>query len=85
MKEISFVRDGERAQLLRVGRIIDGIVLVLDLLHVIEKLCVANHIFYGKGSDITKGLVCKRTFRILQDICSSGSKRKPSNGNENEA
>lgn len=60
------VTDGERALQIRVGRIMNGVVLVLDFLHVLEKLWEAGHAFYGEGSDLAEEFVRNRALRILQ-------------------
>jgi len=43
-----------------------GVVLVLDLLHVLEKLWAAGHALYGEGSDDAEEFVRDRALRILK-------------------
>lgn len=60
------VTDGERALQLRVGRIMKDVVLILDFLHVLEKLWEAGHAFYGEGNVRAEEFVRKRALNILQ-------------------
>lgn len=60
------VTDGERALQIRVMRIIRDAVLVLDLLHVLEKLWTAGHALYGEGTSEAGEYVRERTLRILK-------------------
>ena len=60
------VTDGERALQIRVMRIIGDAVLVLDLLHVLEKLWMAGHVLYGEGTPEAEEFVRERTLRILR-------------------
>jgi hypothetical protein len=56
--------DGERAlQILVEGRL--GVTLVLDLVHVLEKLWKAAHVFHAEGSLEAELWVLERTLRIL--------------------
>ena len=59
------VTDGERALQRRVLRIMKGDILVLDLLHVLEKLWAAGHALYGEGSHEAEDFVRDRALRIL--------------------
>ena len=43
-----------------------GIILVLDLLHVLEKLWALSYVFHPEGSLEARQLVRERTLRILQ-------------------
>jgi hypothetical protein len=62
--------DGERALQKRILpallRVVPAVVLILDLLHVVEKLWQAAHCFYPEGSEEATGWVRKQTLRILQ-------------------
>jgi hypothetical protein len=58
--------DGEQALQHRVLRTMKGVVLVLDLLHVLEKLWAAGHALYGEGSDDAEKFVRERALRILR-------------------
>lgn len=60
------VMDGERALHRRVYRLMKGIVLVLDFLHVLERLWAAGHALYGEWSDDAKDFVQQRALRILR-------------------
>ena len=58
--------DGERALQIRVCRIMKGVILILDLLHVLEKLWDVGHTLYGEGSDKAEKFVRERALRILR-------------------
>jgi len=60
------VTDGERALQLRVQRIINDAVLILDLLHVLEKLWKAAHVLYAEASKDAEDFVRIRALRILK-------------------
>lgn len=60
------VTDGERALQKRVCLRMKDVVLVLDLLHVLEKLWAAGHALYGEGSVDAEKFVQERALRILQ-------------------
>lgn len=59
------VTDGERALQRRVAATFDGVTLVLDLLHVLEKLWKAAHALHPEGSPEATAFVRERTGRIL--------------------
>jgi len=59
------VTDGERALQKRVSSTMQGIILVLDFLHVLEKLWAAAHALYGEGTDEAEVFVRVRALRIL--------------------
>jgi hypothetical protein len=59
------VTDGERALQRRVAATFDGVTLVLDLLHVMEKLWKVGHALYGEGSPEAVAFVRERARRIL--------------------
>jgi hypothetical protein len=59
------VTDGERALQIRVLENIPGILLILDLLHVLEKLWTVAHIFHAEGSVEAQEWVHDRALRIL--------------------
>lgn len=42
-----------------------GVVLVLDFLHVLEKLWIAGHVLYGEGNEPAENFVRERAFKIL--------------------
>jgi hypothetical protein len=62
--------DGERALQKRILpallTVVSAAVLILDLLHVVEKLWKASHCFYREGSEEATAWVRKQTLRILQ-------------------
>jgi hypothetical protein len=60
------VTDGERALQKRVKRVLLGVILILDLLHVLEKLWKAAYCFHPEGSPEAKEWVKERTLRILR-------------------
>ncbi|MGH8975486.1 MAG: ISKra4 family transposase [Acidimicrobiia bacterium] len=59
------VTDGERALQRRVTNSFKGVTLVLDLLHVMEKLWKVAYAFHPEGSDQAKAFVYQRAERIL--------------------
>lgn len=59
------VTDGERALQIRVARRFEGVTLVLDLLHVLEKLWKAAHVLHPEGSPEAEAFVRLRAERIL--------------------
>ena len=59
------VTDGERALQRRACLMLDDAVLVLDLLHVLERLWTAGHALHGEGSGEAVEFVRRRTLRIL--------------------
>jgi hypothetical protein len=60
------VTDGERALQRRVCQIFTDVTLVLDLLHVLEKLWKAAHALYPEGSREAEQFVYERAKRILE-------------------
>jgi hypothetical protein len=60
------VTDGERALQRRVAARLPGIQLVLDLLHVLEKLWAVSYVFHAEGSPEAREFVRERVLRILQ-------------------
>jgi hypothetical protein len=59
------VTDGERALQRRVAASFEGVTLVLDLLHVTEKLWKAAHALHPEGSPKATAFVRERAARIL--------------------
>lgn len=59
------VTDGERAFQRRIGNLFPGVTLVLDLLHVLEKLWKAAYVLHPDGSPEATAFVYERTERIL--------------------
>jgi hypothetical protein len=60
------VTDGERALQHRVCEVFEDITLVLDLLHVLEKLWKAAHALHAEGSDAAEAFVRVRALRVLR-------------------
>jgi hypothetical protein len=62
--------DGERALQKRILPALQGVVpavlLILDLLHVLEKLWQVGHCFYPEGSEEATAWVRKQTLRVLE-------------------
>lgn len=62
--------DGERALQKRIlpalRAVVPGVLLILDLLHVVEKLWRAAHCFHPEGSEEATAWVRKQTLRVLQ-------------------
>jgi hypothetical protein len=59
------VTDGERALQLRVTKTFAGVTLVLDLLHVMQKLWKVAYVFHPEGSPEAEAFVYERAERIL--------------------
>ena len=59
------VTDAERALQRRIGATFSGVTLVLDLLHVLEKLWKVGHALYGEGSPEAVVFVRERARRVL--------------------
>src|SRR6266571_3772164 len=60
------VTDGERALQRKVTATFDRIELILDLLHVLEKLWAVSYVFHPEGSPEAREFVKKRILRILR-------------------
>jgi len=59
------VTDGERALQRKVATTFEDVTLVLDLLHVLDKLWKAAHVFHREGSPEAIAFVRARTERVL--------------------
>ena len=58
--------DGERALQIRVTKLLGPrVLLILDLLHVLEKLWKAAYVFHPEGSEEAQDWVFQRAYRIL--------------------
>jgi hypothetical protein len=64
-KMVVAVTDGERALQIRINRYIKKITLILDLIHVLEKLWIAAHIFHTEGSLEAQQFVRDRALIVL--------------------
>jgi hypothetical protein len=60
------VTDGERALQQRVRKALVGILLILDLLHVLEYLWKAAYVFHDEGSEEAQEWVRERVLKILR-------------------
>lgn len=60
------VTDGERALQRKVSATFDRIELILDLLHVLEKLWAVSYVFHPEGSPEAREFVRERILRILR-------------------
>jgi hypothetical protein len=60
------VTDGERALQRKVTATFQRIELILDLLHVLEKLWAVSYVFHPEGSPQARQFVQERTLRILR-------------------
>ena len=65
-KKVVCVMDGERALWKKLLALVPGIVCILDLFHVLERLWQAAHCFHPEGSDEAKAFVTDRLGRLLR-------------------
>jgi len=65
-KKVVCVMDGERALWKKLLALVLGIVCILDLFHVLERLWQAAHCFHPEGSDEAKEFVSDRLLRLLR-------------------
>jgi hypothetical protein len=65
-KPVVCVMDGERALWKMLSNYLTGIICILDIFHVLERLWQAAHCFCPEGSDEAKAFVSQRLERILQ-------------------
>jgi hypothetical protein len=65
-KKVVCVMDGERALWKKLLALVPGIVCILDLFHVLERLWQAAHCFHPEGSDEAKAFVTDRLLRLLR-------------------
>jgi hypothetical protein len=65
-KKVVCVMDGERALWKKLLAVVPGIVCILDLFHVLERLWQAAHCFHPEGSDQAKKFVTDRLLRLLR-------------------
>lgn len=65
-KPVVCVMDGERALWKMLLTLVSGVVCILDLFHVLERLWQAAHCFHPEGSDAAKEFVTERLLRLLR-------------------
>ena len=65
-KPVVCVMDGERALWKMLARSIVGVVCILDLFHVLERLWQAAHCFHPEGSVEAQAFVTDRLLRLLR-------------------
>jgi len=65
-KPVVCVMDGERALWKMLMTYLSGVVCILDIFHVLERLWQAAHCFHAEGSDQAGEFVSQRLRRILQ-------------------
>lgn len=65
-KKVVCVMDGERALWKKLRALVPGIVCILDLFHVLERLWQAAHCFHPEGSEGAKQFVSDRLLRLLR-------------------
>jgi len=65
-RKVVCVMDGERALWKQLLALVPGIVCILDLFHVLERLWQAAHCFHPEGSEEAKGFVTDRLLRLLR-------------------
>jgi hypothetical protein len=64
-KKVVCVMDGERALWKKLLAFVPGVVCILDLFHVLERLWQAAHCFHPEGSEEAKEFVTDRLLRLL--------------------
>jgi len=65
-KPVVCVMDGERALWKMLSRLLVGVVCILDLFHVLERLWQAAHCFHPEGSEEAQAFVTDRLLRLLR-------------------
>lgn len=65
-KQVVSVMDGERALWKMLVAMVPGVVCILDLFHVLERLWQAAHCFHPEGSDAAQAFVTDRLLRLLR-------------------
>lgn len=60
------VSDGERALQIRVAQALPEAIVVLDVIHALEKVWTAAHVFHPEGSPEAREFVRERALRILE-------------------
>jgi hypothetical protein len=65
-KPVVCVMDGERALWKKLTSLMLGVVCILDIFHVLERLWQAAHCFHPEGSDAAQAFVTDRLLRLLR-------------------
>jgi len=65
-KPVVCVMDGERALWRKLLALVSGVVCILDLFHVLERLWQAAHCFHPEGSEGAQAFVTDRLLRLLR-------------------
>jgi hypothetical protein len=65
-KPVVCVMDGERALWTKLTAVLVGVVCILDIFHVLERLWQAAHCFHAEGSDEGQAFVTDRLLRLLR-------------------
>jgi len=65
-KPVVCVMDGERALWKKLLAYLTGVICILDIFHVLERIWQAAHCFHPEGSDEAREFVSQRLRRILQ-------------------
>lgn len=65
-KPVVCVMDGERALWKKLTALMVGMVCILDIFHVLERLWQAAHCFHPEGSDEAQAFVTDRLLRLLR-------------------
>lgn len=65
-KPVVCVMDGERALWKKLTALLLGVVCILDIFHVLERLWQAAHCFHPEGSEAARTFVTKRLLRLLR-------------------
>ena len=65
-KRLVCVMDGERALWKKLLALVAGVVCILDLFHVLERLWQAAHCFHPEGSAAARTFVTDRLLRLLR-------------------
>jgi len=65
-KKVVCVMDGERALWKMLLAMVPGVVCILDLFHVLERLWQAAHCFHPEGSEAAQAFVTDRLLRLLR-------------------
>jgi hypothetical protein len=60
------VMDGERALWKMLGALVPGVLCILDIFHVLERLWQAAHCFHPEGSAEARAFVTERLLRVLR-------------------